>query len=71
MVSPPDLRTGEEEGPGAGGMASRPGAQVAWLHVPGAQVAWLHVPGAGGHTVTGDVGRAAESGSGWGASRRL
>ena len=61
MVSPPDLRTGEEEGPGAGGMASRPGAQVVWLHVPGA----------GGHTVTGDVGRAAESGSGWGASRRL
>lgn len=35
MVSPLDLRTGEEEGPGAGGVASRPGAQVVWLQVRG------------------------------------
>ena len=32
------------------------------------QAARLHIRGAGGHTVPGDVGGAAEPGSGWGAS---
>lgn len=48
-------------------MASSPGAQVAWLHIRGLR--WRGFTAWGlGDTVTGDVGRAVESGSGWGAS---
>ena len=48
MVSPPDLRTGEEEGPGAGGVASRPGAQVVWLQVRGLRWRGFTSGGSGG-----------------------